>query len=75
MVRPCKVEIPWFLEFQKQYAKNGLQVIGVSADDTLDKLVPFVKEMKMTYPVLQGLGKTTMRRTPTDRCAACRSRC
>ena len=54
---PCKVEIPWFIEFQQKYGKNGLQVIGISADDPLDKLAPFVKEMKMTYPVLQGLGK------------------
>jgi thiol-disulfide isomerase/thioredoxin len=54
---PCKVEIPWFIEFQQKYGKAGLQVIGISADDPLDKLAPFVKEMKMTYPVLQGLGK------------------
>ena len=53
---PCKVEIPWFIEFQQKYGKAGLQVIGISADDPLDKLAPFVKEMKMTYPVLQGLG-------------------
>ena len=54
---PCKVEIPWFVEFQQKYGKAGLQVIGISADDPLDKLAPFVKQMKMTYPVLQGLGK------------------
>ena len=27
---PCKVEIPWFIEFQKKYGSAGLQVIGVS---------------------------------------------
>ena len=33
-------------------------MIGISADDPLDKLAPFVKAMKMSmYPVLQGLGK------------------
>ena len=53
---PCKVEIPWFLEFQKQYGRKGFQVIGVSTDDTLAKLTPYVASMKMTYPVLQGLG-------------------
>ena len=52
---PCKAEIPWFVEFQNQYAKKGLQVIGVSVDDTLEKLKPCVKEKKMNYPVLQGL--------------------
>jgi peroxiredoxin len=53
---PCKVEIPWFLEFQARYGKDGLQVIGVSIDDTLALLKPYVTRMKMTYPVLQGLG-------------------
>lgn len=52
---PCKVEIPWFIEFQNTYGKNGLQVIGVSVDDTLAKLQPYVANMKMNYPVLQGL--------------------
>jgi len=34
-----------------------LQVIGISVDDTLDKLKPYVTEMKMNYPVLQGLDR------------------
>ncbi len=52
---PCKIEIPWFIEFQEKYGKDGLQVIGVSVDDTLDKLKPYVSQMKMNYVVLQGL--------------------
>jgi cytochrome c biogenesis protein CcmG/thiol:disulfide interchange protein DsbE len=52
---PCKIEIPWFIEFQKKYGKDGLQVVGVSVDDTLDKLRPFVSQMNMNYIVLQGL--------------------
>ena len=57
---PCKVEIPWFIEFQDKYGKDGLQVVGVSVDDPLAKLKPYVSEMKMTYPVLQGLGKESL---------------
>ncbi|MEQ1726955.1 MAG: redoxin domain-containing protein [Vicinamibacterales bacterium] len=53
---PCKVEIPHFIEFQQKYGPRGLQVVGVSVDDPVDKLVPYVKEMGMNYPVLQGLG-------------------
>jgi thiol-disulfide isomerase/thioredoxin len=52
---PCKIEIPWFIEFQKTYGPQGLQVIGVSVDDTVEKLRPYVKEHQMNYPVLQGL--------------------
>lgn len=53
---PCKVEIPGFIELQDKYGKDGFQVLGVSVDDTADKLKPYVAEMKMNYPVLQGLG-------------------
>jgi len=52
---PCKTEIPWFVEFQNKYASSGLQVVGVSVDDTLDKLKPYVKTYNMNYVVLQGL--------------------
>src|SRR3954465_2002949 len=52
---PCKIEIPWFIEFQNKYGKQGLQVVGVSVDDTQAKLKPYVAQMKMNYPVLQGL--------------------
>jgi thiol-disulfide isomerase/thioredoxin len=52
---PCKIEIPWFIEFQEKYAKQGLQVVGISTDDTLAKLKPYVANAKMNYVVLQGL--------------------
>jgi peroxiredoxin len=53
---PCKVEIPGFIDLQEKYGRDGLQVVGVSVDDTVDKLKPYVADMKMNYPVLQGLG-------------------
>jgi thiol-disulfide isomerase/thioredoxin len=52
---PCKIEIPWFIEFQNKYGKDGLQVVGVSVDDTQARLKPYVTQMKMNYLVLQGL--------------------
>jgi peroxiredoxin len=54
---PCKYEIPSFVELQEQYGPRGLQVFGVSVDDTADKLEPFAAELKMNYPVLQGLNR------------------
>ena len=53
---PCKFEIPGFVELQEKYGKHGLQVIGISVDDTVKLLQPYVAEYKMNYPVLQGLG-------------------
>ena len=52
---PCKLEIPWFAEFQSKYASRGFQAVGVSVDDTVEKLKPYVSKYKMNYPVLLGL--------------------
>ena len=51
---PCKLEIPWFEEMHKNYGAQGLQMIGVSVDDKLKDLLPYVADMKMNYPVLVG---------------------
>ena len=32
----CQVEIPWLIEYQKEYASRGLVVVGVSMDDDLE---------------------------------------
>ena len=53
---PCKVEIPWFIEFQQKYQNRGFTVVGISADDPIESLTPFIREYRMNYPVLQGLG-------------------
>ncbi len=57
----CQVEIPWFIEFQKEYEARGLVVIGISMDDDGWKSVrPWLKEKKVNYPIVignEGLGK------------------
>ena len=30
---PCKIETPWLVELQKQYASQGLQILGVDTND------------------------------------------
>ena len=54
---PCRIEIPHFVELQKQYGPQGLVVLGFSVDDTVDRLKPFAAEFDMNYPVLVGLGR------------------
>jgi peroxiredoxin len=54
---PCKVEIPGFIEMQNAYGPQGFQVVGISIDDRPDQLRPFAEEMKVNYPLLQGLGR------------------
>ena len=54
---PCKVEIPGFIEMQEKYGPQGFQVVGISIDDKAEQLKPYAADMKMNYPVLQGLGR------------------
>lgn len=52
---PCKIETPWLVELQQQYAGQGLQVVGVAMDDSgKDEIAKFAKDMGMNYPVLIG---------------------
>jgi peroxiredoxin len=52
---PCKIEMPWFVEMQKQYGAEGLQILGVAMDDANPKdIAAFAKEMGVNYPVLIG---------------------
>ena len=51
----CKQEIPWYMEFQDKYKKDGLSAIGVSLDDDGWKSVkPFLQEHKINYPIVIG---------------------
>ena len=52
---PCKIEIPWFVDLQKQYGPQGLQVLGVAMDDAKpEQIAAFTKQMQVNYPVLIG---------------------
>ena len=51
----CQVEIPWFIEFEKEYQGNGFAVIGVSMDnDGWKSVKPYIREKKINYSI--GIG-------------------
>ena len=54
--QPCRIEMPWFVELQKQYGPDGLQIIGINADEdtSTEELEKFAKGMGVNYPVLLG---------------------
>jgi peroxiredoxin len=53
--QPCKIEMPWFADLQKQYAAEGLQVIGVAMDEASpEDIGKFAKDLGVNYPVLVG---------------------
>ena len=52
---PCKIEMPWFVELQKQYGQDGLQFVGVAMDDASPKdIAQFAKDLGVNYPILVG---------------------
>lgn len=52
---PCKIEMPWFVELQKEYGPQGFQIVGVAMDDaSTDDIAKFAKEMGVNYPILLG---------------------
>ncbi len=54
---PCKVEIPYFIDFYTRYQAQGLQVLGFDVDDEIPALTAYVESMGMNYPVLIGAGR------------------
>jgi len=53
--QPCKIEMPWFEQLQKEYGPEGLQVIGVAMDDAdKEDIAKFAKKLGIDYPILLG---------------------
>lgn len=50
---PCRMATPTMQALNRQYARRGLRVVGMSVDqpDSLAQVKPFVRAMGMTYTV------------------------
>ena len=61
---PCRKEMPDLAAIQNEYAALGVQVIGASADDVTerDKVLQFVKETKINFPIWMGATTADMMR-------------
>ncbi len=52
---PCKIEVPWFIEFEQANKDRGFAVIGVSMDEEGWAVVkPFLAEWNVNYRTLLG---------------------
>jgi len=52
---PCKIEIPWFQEFERQNKDKGFAVIGVAMDEEgWDVVKPFAQERSINYRLVVG---------------------
>ena len=58
----CKMEIPWFSEFQRTYRAKGFVVVGVSMDEGGWRVLkPFLAGNQVPYPILLGDSPTARR--------------
>jgi peroxiredoxin len=56
---PCKIEIPWFIAFERKYKDQGFAVIGISMDEEGWTVIkPFVADLAINYRILQGSDST-----------------
>ena len=55
---PCRVETPHLIELQQKYGDRGLEIIGVSMDDSSDPARTFYQKFRMNYPVVMGNANT-----------------
>jgi thiol-disulfide isomerase/thioredoxin len=53
---PCRKEMPDLASIQNEYAAVGVQVVGASTDEITDrdKVLQFVKETKVNFPIWMG---------------------
>ena len=61
---PCRIEIPWLIEFQKKYGSRGFTVIGVAMDaEGKKKVEPYLQNERFDvngskdpigYPIVLG---------------------
>jgi peroxiredoxin len=52
---PCKIEIPWFADFEQKYKDRGFAVLGVAMDEEGWEVVkPYLAESKVNYRVILG---------------------
>jgi cytochrome c biogenesis protein CcmG, thiol:disulfide interchange protein DsbE len=58
---PCRVEMPRFVEWQRQYGRAGLQIVGVSMDDDAAPVRELCGRNGVTYPIVMGDAKLGLR--------------
>ncbi len=51
----CVIEIPWYVQFDKKYRDEGLQLIGLDMyEEAPSYIKPFMQKSQMNYPVAVG---------------------
>lgn len=58
---PCKMEIPWFVEFEQKHKDRGFAVLGISMDEGgWETVKPFLERVRVNYRILLGTDSVAM---------------
>jgi cytochrome c biogenesis protein CcmG, thiol:disulfide interchange protein DsbE len=62
---PCRVETPGLVNVAYEYKARGVEMVGVTLDENLDLVAPFVEKYKIPYEILlpgndPNVGKSEM---------------
>jgi thiol-disulfide isomerase/thioredoxin len=52
---PCRQETPDLVRLAQSYRAKGLEIVGISLDDDVSLIRPFVAEFNIPYPILLPL--------------------
>ena len=59
---PCRAEMPDLVNLQREYGKEGLQIIGVTyPPETKSRVRRFAKSLKVNYPIILGTSEIKAR--------------
>ncbi|HNE05882.1 MAG TPA: TlpA disulfide reductase family protein, partial [Anaerolineales bacterium] len=48
---PCREEMPTLQAFYEKYKSEGFVLLAIDQGETLPQVLPYVKELKLTFPV------------------------
>ena len=52
---PCRAEMPELVRLQREHAKRGLQIIGITyPPEEKDRVHRFARSLKVNYPIILG---------------------
>ncbi len=57
---PCRAETPGLVSLANEHKSNGLEVVGISLDEDIGAIRPFVDEYEVPYPILLPADRTTL---------------
>lgn len=54
---PCRIEMPWFVEFFDKYESQGFVVLALDVDDPVAAIQSFATQYELNFPVLVGVDR------------------